>query len=93
MARDPHRPFLTATPDGAAAHTRQPTTAQLVEANRGPGLATIAFRTLLGILAVLLVLFLLFLVATAIEGDDAIPPAPWAEQSAPSVTPGTLDVQ
>lgn len=84
---------MTAAPDVAAAHTRQPTTAQLVEANRGPGLATIALRTLLGVLAVLLVLFVLFLLATAIEGDDAVPPAPWAEQSAPAVSPGPLDVQ
>ncbi len=93
MAPDSHRPFITDAPHGAAAHTRQPTTAQLVEANRGPGLPAIALRTLLGMLAVLLVLFVLFLVATAIEGDDTIPPAPWAEQSAPSVVPEPLGAQ
>lgn len=92
MAPDSHRPFITAQ-GSPAAHTRQPTTAQLVEANRGPGLATIILRTLLGVVAFLLVLFVVFLAATAIEGDDAVPPAPWAEPSAPSVAPGLLDVQ
>ncbi len=93
MARDQHRPFVTGSQGAAAVRTPQPTTAQLVEANRGPGFAAIVVRTLLGVAAVLLVLFVLFLVATAIEGDDPGPAAPWAERSAPSVLPAPLDVQ
>ncbi|MBA2349796.1 MAG: hypothetical protein H0V81_16065 [Solirubrobacterales bacterium] len=92
MASDPHRPFI-AGPGNSAARTRQPTTAELVQANRGPGFGAVVVRTLLGFAALLLVLFVLFLAATAIEGDGPIAPAPWAERSAPSVAPGPLDVQ
>ncbi len=93
MARDQNRPFISSQQSVAGVRARQPTTAELVEANRGPGIVAIAFRTLIGIAAFLLVLFVLFLVATAIQGDDTIPPAPWAQQSAPAVTPGPLGVQ
>lgn len=93
MPSDPPRAFVHSRRSEPALPSRKPTTAEMVEANRGPGLVSIAGRTLLGIVAVAAVLLVLFLVATAIEGDDSIAPAPWAEQSAPAVTPGPLDVQ
>lgn len=90
MASDPQRPFIRRGAAQPAVVTRRPTTAELVAANRGPGFVAIAARTLLGLLALLLVLFVLFLIATAIEGNDPMPTAPWATPSAPSVTPAPL---
>lgn len=76
-----------------AAQRGSRTTAQLIEDNRGPGLAVTALRTVAGFAIAAVLLLAIFLAASAIEGDDPPAQAPWAAKSAPAVAPPPLDVQ
>lgn len=73
-----------------AARRRTRTTQEVVAENRGPGLATTALRTLLGLAVVLALGAVIFFGAAAIEGDEPSPLAPWSAPAAPSVAPEPL---
>lgn len=76
--------------DRPAPLKRGRTTQEMLAERRGPGFVGTVARTLVGLLAVVAVLAVIYVGASALEGDDGPQRAPWAERSAPDVTPAPL---
>ena len=66
------------------------TTQDMLDENKGPGLLVTAGRTLLGFAIAAAILVGIFFAASAIEGDEREPLAPWNDRGAPQVAPATL---
>ena len=77
-------------PDAPVQKRKKRTTQDMIEENKGPGVVVGALRTLAGLAIALAIGAVIFFGASAIEGDDPSPRAPWTSSSAPEVTPEPL---
>ena len=69
------------------------TTQEMLAERRGTGPLGTLLRVGLALVAVVVLLGILYLGASALEGDEPVEHAPWADRSAPDVRPAPLEGQ